>query len=237
MAKKIEIYGAIVRNDAKWIYEWFDMDATCPREVIKALSEGDPTEDVEVIISSPGGEIFSASEIYSALKSYVGKVTVKITGLAASAASVITMAGDKVVMSPTAQLMIHNVSTFGEGDYKDFEHVVEELRQANKSISSAYMLKTNKTQEELLELMDRETWFTAADALEHGFIDEIMFSEETAPTLIANAGSGMIPSAVITKMMNMKSKLNSQKQHDEGNFLMQQKAAMLNLLKLKGVVI
>lgn len=238
MAKKVEIYGAIIGNDAKWIYDWFDMDATCPREVIKTLSEGEPTDDAEVFISSGGGDIFSASEIYSALKSYAGRVTVKITGLAASAASVIAMAGDKVIMAPTAQLMIHNVSTWGCGDYNDFEHIAEELKQANKAISEAYRLKTNKTQEELLELMNRETWFTAADALGHGFIDEIMFASETTPTLVANASGGMIPSAVITKMMSMKSKLNSPKPHeDEGDFLMRQKAAMLNLLKLKGVVL
>lgn len=107
---KINIKGAIVSNDHKDIYDFFGMDATSPNDVLTALDKA-KSGDVEIHISSGGGDIWAGSEIYTALKEYEGNVTVKILGLAASAASVIAMAGDKVMMSPTAELMIHNVWT------------------------------------------------------------------------------------------------------------------------------
>ena len=112
---------------------------------------------MEVIINSGGGSVFAASEIYTTLKSYMGNVIVKIVGLAASAASVVAMAGTKVLMSPTAQMMIHNVTTYAEGDYRDMEHTAVILKNANDTIANAYRLKSGKTQEELLALMDDET--------------------------------------------------------------------------------
>ena len=229
MAKKINIKGPIVGNSEVWIYEWFGIEATSPNSVSKVIDEANG-EDLEVEINSGGGSVFAGSEIYTMLKDYKGHVTVKIVGLAASAASVIAMAGNKVMMSPTAQMMIHNVSTYTSGDYRDMEHSAEVLKSANKTIANAYRLKTGKTQEELLKLMDNETWMTAQKAKELGFIDEIMFDEEQQ--LIANHGySGLLPPEVINKMRNM---LKNPNDKNNSDIFMQKIKSQLNLLKLKG---
>ena len=149
--------------------------------------------------STPAGHVFAGSEIYTALKSYKGNVTVKIVGLAASAASVVAMAGKKVLMSPTAQMMIHNVNSYAEGDYREMEHTAEVLKSANDTIANAYRLKTGRT-EELLRLMDNETWMTAQKAKELGFIDEIMF--EDLQLAASTSYSGLLPPEVINKMRN-----------------------------------
>ena len=231
MAKKINIKGPIVGNSEVWIYEWFGIEATSPNSVSKVIDEANG-EDLEVEINSGGGSVFAGSEIYTMLKDYKGHVTVKIVGLAASAASVIAMAGNKVMMSPTAQMMIHNVSTYTSGDYRDMEHSAEVLKSANKTIANAYRLKTGKTQEELLKLMDNETWMTAQKAKELGFIDEIMFDEEQQ--LIANHGySGLLPPEVINKMRNM---LRNPNDKNNSDIFMQKIKSQLNLLKLKGEV-
>jgi ATP-dependent Clp protease protease subunit len=229
---KVNIKGPIVSNSDAWIYEWFGIEATSPNSVNKVLEKANG-EDIEVEINSGGGSVFAGSEIYTSLKSYKGNVTVKIVGLAASAAGVIAMAGKKIMMSPTAQMMIHNVSSWASGDYRDMEHTAEVLKSANNTIANAYRLKTGKTQEELLSLMDDETWMTAEKAKELGFIDEIMF--EDGIQLVANTDfSGMLPPEVINKIRNtVKNPLNSQQDEEkETDILM----ANFNYLKLKGDV-
>lgn len=196
---KVNIKGPIVGNSDAWIYEWFGIEATSPSMVDKAIEKANG-EDLEVEINSGGGSVFAGSEIYTALKAYPGNVTVKIVGLAASAASVIAMAGNKVMMSPTAQMMIHNVSSCAEGDYREMEHTAEILKNANDTIANAYRLKTGKTQEELLRLMDNETWMTAQKAKELGFIDEVMF--EDIQLAASTSYSGLLPPEVINKMRN-----------------------------------
>ena len=207
----IKINGTIVSNDDKWIYDWCEMDAFCPKDL--NLIDG---QDVDIEINSPGGYIYPASEIYTALMQHKGNVNVTITGRAASAASVIAMAGTKVSMSPTAQIMIHNVSATGSGDYRDFEHYAEQLKKSNDTIANAYMLKTGKTREEILNLMDYETWFTPEEAKEHGFIDEIMTRAEAPNDIrLVAASDYLIPQAVIDK-------LKQEREQEQ-----------LNLLKLK----
>lgn len=196
---KVNIKGPIVGNSDAWIYEWFGIEATSPSMVDKAIEKANG-EDLEVEINSGGGSVFAGSEIYTALKSYPGNVTVKIVGLAASAASVIAMAGKKVLMSPTAQMMIHNVSSCAEGDYREMEHTAEILKNANDTIANAYRLKTGKEQKELLSLMDKETWMTAQKAKELGFIDEIMF--EDIQLAASTSYSGLLPPEVINKIRN-----------------------------------
>lgn len=231
MAKKINIKGPIVGNSEVWIYEWFGIEAASPNSVSKVIDEANG-EDLEVEINSSGGSVFAGSEIYTILKDYKGHVTVKIVGLAASAASVIAMAGNKVMMSPTAQMMIHNVSTYTSGDYRDMEHSAEVLKSANNTIANAYRLKTGKTQEELLKLMDNETWMTAQKAKELGFVDEIMFENDSQ--LVASTDySGMLPPEVINKIRNTLKNPDIDMNNDS-DILMQQSKAKLNLLKLKG---
>lgn len=231
MAKKINIKGPIVSNSDAWIYKWFGIEVTSPGMVGKVLEEANG-EDIEVEINSGGGSVFAGSEIYTTLKSYKGNVIVKIVGLAASAASVIAMAGNKVMMSPTAQIMIHNVSSRAEGDYRDMEHTADVLKNADNTIANAYRIKTGKTQEELLALMDDETWMTADKAKELGFVDEIMFENDSQ--LVASTDySGMLPPEVINKIRNtIKNPLNSQNEENETDILM----AKFNYLKLKGDV-
>ena len=221
---KVNIKGPIVSDNDAWIYEWLGIKATCPKIVNDAIDKANG-EDLEVIINSGGGSVFAASEIYTALKSYMGNVTVKIVGMAASAASVIAMAGKKVMMTPTGQMMIHNVTTYAEGDYRDMEHTADILKTANDTIANAYRLKSGKTQEELLALMDDETWMDAKKAKELGLIDEIMFEDVQ---LAASAGySGLLPPEVINTVRN---KLQDEKALKAAH-------AKLNHLKLRGEVI
>lgn len=201
--KKIEVKGVIVPNEDKWIYEWFGLEATSPKDVANNLpADNSP---VEIIINSPGGDVFAGSEIYTSLKDYPGNVTVKIVGIAASAASVIAMAGDQTWISPTAQIMIHNVSSIAQGDYRDMQHEADILKNANKSIANAYLLKTGLSMEKLLTLMDKETWLNAQQAKEYGFVDEIMF--DTGKQLVAGPMASLLPPNVINKIRNMKDQL------------------------------
>ena len=213
---KIRIAGTIIPNSDKWIYDWFEMDSFCLNDLTKALSSDH--EDVELEINSPGGSVFAGSEIYTKLMGHQGKVTANIVGLAASAASVIAMAGDTVRMSPTAQMMIHNVSAQSAGDYRDMEHTAMILKQANETVANAYEIKTGKAKEELLALMDSETWFTPEQAKDQGFIDEIMFVDNSDFGLVASFAANIIPPQIIQNM-------NLQKQQAE-----------LDLLKLKGEI-
>jgi len=158
--KVIPIKGTIVSNDDVWLYDWFDWDCTAPKNVV--LPE--TGEDIEVHINSGGGDVYAGSEIYTALRAYSGKVVVKIVGIAASAASVIAMAGDVVEISPTAQID-----------------------------------KTGKALDDLLDLMNKTTWFDAESAVNQGFADRIMFAGEIAPTFAASE-TPMIPHDFIDKM-------------------------------------
>lgn len=221
---KINIKGPIISNSDAWIYEYFGIEATSPNAVNKVVEKANG-EDLEVEINSGGGSVFAGSEIYTVLKSYKGSVTVKIVGLAASAASVIAMAGKKIMISPTAQIMIHNVSSCAAGDYREMEHTAEILKNTNKTIANAYRLKTGKAQEELLSLMDKETWMTAQKAKELGFVDEIMFEE--LQFAASTSYSGLLPTEVINKMRNT---VKSPAQKKESDSLI----AKLKLLKLKG---
>jgi len=198
---KIKIRGVIVSNDYKWIYEWFDMEATSPGDVEKIIEEADG-EDLEVEINSGGGEVYAGSEIYTLLKGYKGNVLVSILGIAASAASVIAMAGKTVSISPTAQIMVHNVSSGARGDYRALQHEADVIKNYNKSIANAYMLKTGMKQDELLKLMDDETWLNAQQAKEMGFADEIMFDDQTLLVASLNS-SALLPMEVINKVRNL----------------------------------
>lgn len=194
---KLQIKGTIIPNDDKWIYNLLDMDSTAPSDIVLP----DNNEPLDVEVNSGGGDVFSGSEIYTALRSYQGNVNVNIVGIAGSAASVIAMAGNKVSISPTAQIMIHNVSGGAAGDYREHNKVSEILQKGNNSIASAYMAKTGKDLDELLNLMNEETWLTAEEAKEQGFADEIMFSNDKAPNMVASA-SPVIPQDVIERLTN-----------------------------------
>lgn len=220
--RKIEVKGTIVRNADKWIYEWFGMDATCPKDVNAAISEANG-EPLLVEINSGGGDVFAGSEIYTALKAYAGTVEINIVGLAASAASVIAQAGHSRI-SPTALFMVHNVSGSAAGDFHDMQQEAEILQTANKAVAAAYLEKTGKSMEELLGIMDAETWMDAQKAVEYGFVDEVMFA--SAPTL--TNGIGVLPAQTIHKLKDLLPA------RGEENAEVKTVTAKLKLLRLKG---
>lgn len=220
--RKIEVKGTIVRNADKWIYKWFGMDATCPKDVNAAISEANG-EPLLVEINSGGGDVFAGSEIYTALKAYAGTVEINIVGLAASAASVIAQAGHSKI-SPTALFMVHNVSGAAAGDFHDMQQEAEILQTANKAVAAAYLEKTGKSMEELLGIMDAETWMDAQKAVEYGFVDEVMFA--SAPTL--TNGIGVLSAQTIHKLKDLLPA------RGEENAEVKTVTAKLKLLRLKG---
>ena len=134
--------------------------------------------DITVWINSPGGSVWAAAEIYTMIRDYAGKVTVKIDAIAASAASVVAMAGDRVLMSPVAMLMIHDPITIAMGNAKDMEKAIATLNEVKESIINAYVEKSGISRRKISELMSNETWMNAKKAVELGFADEILFDEK-----------------------------------------------------------
>ena len=153
---------------------WFDDDVT-PKLFREQLNAG--TGDIVIWVNSPGGDCVAASQIYSMLMEYKGNVTVKIDGIAASAASVIAMAGTEVLMSPTSLLMIHNPLTVAIGDSEEMQKAIAMLDEVKESIITAYELKTGMSRAKLAHLMDAETWMNAQKAIELGFADGILTRE------------------------------------------------------------
>ena len=150
---------------------WFEDDVT-PRMFRDELNAG--TGDVVIWINSPGGDCVAASQIYTMLMDYKGHITVKIDGIAASAASVIAMAGTEVLMAPTSLLMIHNPLTVAIGDSEEMQKAIAMLDEVKESIINAYELKTGMSRAKLAHLMDAETWMNAQKAIELGFADGIL---------------------------------------------------------------
>ena len=135
------------------------------------------TGDITVWINSPGGDCVAAAQIYNMLMDYKGNVTVKIDGIAASAASVIAMAGNTVLMSPVSTMMIHNPATVAMGDHNEMQKAIEMLNEVKESIINAYEIKTGLSRAKLSHLMDSETWMNANKAVELGFADGIIARE------------------------------------------------------------
>ena len=161
---------------------WFDDDVT-PQLFKDELMSG--SGDITVWINSPGGDCVAAAQIYNMLMDYKGNVTVKIDGIAASAASVIAMAGTKVLMSPVSMLMIHNPMTAAFGDCGEMQKAIEMLGSVKDSIINAYEIKTGLSRARLSHLMDAETWMDANKAVELGFADEIMTRAEQTEDIVA----------------------------------------------------
>lgn len=151
-------------------------DEVTPKAFKEELDAG--SGDITLWINSPGGDCFAAAQIYNMLMDYPGDVTVKIDGLAASAASVIAMAGTKVCMSPVAILMIHNPATLAYGDKAEMEKTIGMLSEVKESIINAYEIKSGLARTKFSHMMDNETWLNAKKAVELGFADEILFDQK-----------------------------------------------------------
>ena len=163
---------------------WFDDDVT-PQLFKEELLSG--SGDITVWINSPGGDCVAAAQIYNMLMDYKGNVTVKIDGIAASASSVIAMAGNKVMMSPVSMLMIPNPMTIAMGDSAEMQKAIEMLSEVKESIMNAYEIKTGMSRAKISHLMDAETWMNANKAVELGFADEILTSDEPNEALAADS--------------------------------------------------
>lgn len=177
----LELNGTIAEES------WFDDDVT-PQLFKDELNAG--SGDITVWINSPGGDCVAAAQIYNMLSNYKGKVTVKIDGIAASAASVIAMAGDTVLVSPVSMLMIHNPATIAWGDHAEMQKAIDMLSEVKESIINAYVLKTGLSRPKLSHLMDAETWMDANKAVELGFADEIMTRAKAEPEKEQEEGGG-----------------------------------------------
>ena len=156
---------------------------------------------VTIWLNSPGGDCIAASQIYTMLMDYKDDVTIKIDGIAASAASVIAMAGTRVLMAPTALIMIHNPMTMAYGSHADMEKAIEMLSEVKESIINAYEIKTGLSRTKLSHLMDEETWMNANKAIELGFADDILTDEKLNAEIPAYAFSGKaVQMALVNKL-------------------------------------
>lgn len=191
---KLNIKGTIIPNSSKWIYDLFEMDSCCPNDVISAIEQSGG--DLDVYINSGGGSIFAGSEIYAALRE-CKNVRIHIVGLAGSAASVIACAG-KSDITPTGMVMIHNVSGSASGDHNDMTKMAGTLKTCSRALATAYIEKTGKSEKEIMSLMDKETWFTAQEAVDYGLIDNIT-EADTGMKLVAAIFEPVIPHAVEEK--------------------------------------
>lgn len=229
--RTVTVNGDIICNDLKWVYDWLEYESCCPADIRKAAAElTDESEELKVIINSPGGDVQAGQEIYSILKDIKNPVTINVQSMAASAASMIAMAGDTVKMSPVALLMIHNASTCTSGDYRDMQHTADVLQTVNTAIMQAYIAKTGKTEDELRDMMDRETWLTANQCLENGFADEIIKDEKQS--IITNA---MIGRLSVTDEMIAKVKAEKAAKDAADAAAEAEKAALLSDLDMYGV--
>lgn len=190
----LELNGTIAEES------WFDDDVT-PQLFKEELNAG--SGDITVWINSPGGDCVAAAQIYNMLTNYSGKVTVKIDGIAASAASVIAMAGDAVLVSPVSMMMIHNPATIAWGDSAEMQKAVAMLDEVKESIINAYEIKTGLDRKKLSKLMDAETWMDANSAVEMGFADEIM-QRNTAEDMAVPTVSMMYSPAQVTNSLKEK---------------------------------
>lgn len=225
MKHRIDIRGSLIPNDYKWFYDFFGDDSTCPRDIQKILDQAAEGDEIEVYISSPGGIIEVGTEIYTALRS-AKNVRIYITGQACSAASIVAMAS-YCEMAPTALMMVHCVSTTAGGNHSDMEHAAEVLRTADRALCRAYMAKTGMKEDEVLDMMERETWMTAEQAKEKGLVDAVMFEETEAGYMVAGNGFHLPTES----QMNQVKKLMEEKADGKSPsvFLMEQQTELLRL--------
>lgn len=200
MTKKIKLNGPVVSGGNSWIYDWLGMETISPKRVIAELDKA-AGDDVELYINSGGGSVFAGSEIYTALKEYRGKITSKVTGVAASAATFFVLASDEVYVSPLAQLMIHKAAARTDGDSTAHSSGFELLDGADRSIAKVYQTRTKLPENEILDLMDKTTWMNAEKAVQLGFADGVLFDEESD---VSNSLSmaAELPQEVIDKLKN-----------------------------------
>ena len=204
----LKIKGDIVRNEMKEVYDWFGYDCTTPNDVLTAIEEMPKGDRLQVKINSGGGDVLAGQEIYSTLRGR-NDVDIEVEGLAASAASVIAMAG-KSTISPVGMLMIHDVSaSYISGNHAQLSKQAETLKAWDEALASAYVEKTGKSKDEIIQMMDVETWITADKAVEMGFIDAI--SQSGNSVLTNNMGNLKITDEMIQQYTAEKAGIEEEK--------------------------
>ena len=230
-----------MQNDDKWIYDWLEYDASCPKDIEKALNDANG-EDITIQINSGGGDIGAGNEIAYHISQYKGTTVADIIGYCCSAATLPACAANKARMAPSALYMIHNVSSYASGDHNSFTHEAGVLKTASEAISKTYQQKTGKSEKELLKLMDDETWLNATQAKEQGFIDEIIGEQPMQSIQLINSAPGtLLSKETIEKLRNQIKSPNSKEenpQNTDSDFLMRKNTALvnLNLLRMKGEI-
>jgi ATP-dependent Clp protease protease subunit len=175
-AGELYLYGNI--SDSSW---WGD--EVTPLQFKADLDALGEIAQLSIYINSPGGDVFAGQAIHSMLKRHSAEKTVYVDGLAASIASVIAMAGDKIIMPSNAMMMLHNPWTMAYGNANDFRKMADDLDQIGKSILAVYREKSGMENEKIQELMDNETWLTAEDAMGYGLADKIDKEKQVAASL------------------------------------------------------
>lgn len=186
------LYGTISSQQSWW------EDRVTPAQFNRELAAlGEDVPEIVVRINSPGGDVFAANAIYTRLKDHDAKITVKVDGWAASAATIIAMAGDTIKIPKNGVFMIHDpaMTVWDTFRAEDFEKMAQELKVIKQSIINAYSVKTGKTADEISGFMSDETWWTGDEAVENGFCDEVMFEE--AQTVVENASRIIVNSVPI----------------------------------------
>ncbi|HEL9636207.1 TPA: Clp protease ClpP [Streptococcus suis] len=219
--------GRILRIEGQIADETWFGDEVTPQVFKNDLHVGNG--DITLWINSPGGDVFAAAQIYNMLMDYKGDVHVVIDGLAASAASVIAMAGTTVSMSPVAMMMIHNPWTVAQGEAKDMQKVIEMLGEIKESIINAYELRTGLSRTKLSHLMDSESWFNAKKAVELGFADKILFDKQGEHGMDIESYSFSRTAAQQDLLVKMQAKLEVQQ--PKKTIPINQLEKRLNLLK------
>jgi ATP-dependent protease ClpP protease subunit len=228
--REYDLNGVIVSNDDSWFYDWCGLEYTCPSIVRSFLGEADG-EDVQININSGGGDLYSGINIHDMIKEYKGNVEIHVRGIAASAASIIAMAG-KCLMSPGSILMIHNASQQDYGNKRDKTKAAADLAVHDRGIAAVYAEKTGMELSEILHMMDKETYLDAQTALEQGFVDGILTAnDESAPRMVAAISNGLLPRDVINELRQLKQKEKQKAKQPIGGVPVEQLKKRLSLLR------
>jgi ATP-dependent Clp protease protease subunit len=222
-ARILELSGTIAEES------WFDDEVT-PEQFHDELFAG--SGEVTVWLNSPGGDCIAASRIHAMLMDYAGHITVKIDGIAASAASVIAMAGTRVLMAPTALMMIHNPMTIAYGNHQDMQKAIGMLDEVKESIINAYELKTGLGRARISHLMDSETWMNANKAIELGFADALLEDAKKASNEAAYSFSARNSQvSLLNKITDRYTRKTDSEPSEEGSVGLDELEKRLNLIR------
>lgn len=224
---ELRIDGEIVPDNDAWLAEFFGAKAMSPNDFRQMLASY-RGRDITVWIDSIGGDVFAAVGIYNALKEHNGKITVKIDGKALSAASLVAMAGDQVLMSPGSLMMIHNPWTGIVGDAHEMRHMATVLDEVKDAIINVYQSKTKLSRAKLARMMDEETWMSAKKAVAEGFADGILYAESAQEPISALAFSRLAIQNSVSSSINSFIKYWKTHKSDE---TLQNRRKWLNLLE------